>query len=44
MPNCGNILIGIGAFALESGTLVVQGDTTTMCVKANCMCEDKKYD
>ncbi len=31
-PNCGNILAGVGAFALESGMLAVQGETTTVRV------------
>jgi len=31
-PNCGNILAGVGAFAIESGMKVIQGDTTTVRV------------
>lgn len=31
-PNCGNILAGVGAFALESGMMAAQGDTTTVRV------------
>jgi 4-oxalomesaconate tautomerase len=31
-PNCGNILAGVGAFAIESGLLPVQGETTTVRV------------
>lgn len=31
-PNCGNILAGVGAFALESGMVAIQGDTTTVRV------------
>ena len=31
-PNCGNILAGVGAFALESGLLPIQGDLTTVRV------------
>ena len=29
-PNCGNILAGVGAFAIESGLLSIQGETTTV--------------
>jgi len=29
-PNCGNILAGIGAFAIESGMIPIRGDTTTV--------------
>lgn len=31
-PNCGNILSGVGAFALESGLLEITGDTTAVRV------------
>ncbi len=31
-PNCGNILAGVGPFALEAGLIPVQGDTTTVRV------------
>lgn len=31
-PNCGNILAGVGPFALEAGLVPVQGDTTTVRV------------
>nr|HPQ97528.1 PrpF domain-containing protein [Thiolinea sp.] len=31
-PNCGNILAGVGAFALESGMLPVTGDVTSVRV------------
>lgn len=31
-PNCGNILAGIGAFAIESGMIPIRGDTTTVRV------------
>lgn len=31
-PNCGNILAGVGSFALEAGLISVQGDTTTVRV------------
>jgi len=31
-PNCGNILAGVGAFAIESGMLPVQGESTTVRV------------
>ncbi len=31
-PNCGNILAGIGAFALESGMLPITGDQTSVRV------------
>lgn len=31
-PNCGNILAGVGAFALESGMLPITGDVTTVRV------------
>ena len=31
-PNCGNILAGVGPFAIEAGLISVQGDTTTVRV------------
>ncbi len=31
-PNCGNILAGVGPFAIEAGLIPVQGDTTTVRV------------
>lgn len=31
-PNCGNILAGIGAFAIESGMVAIQSETTTLRV------------
>ncbi|MDH3537924.1 MAG: 4-oxalomesaconate tautomerase, partial [Gammaproteobacteria bacterium] len=31
-PNCGNILAGVGAFAIETGMLAVQGEETTIRV------------
>lgn len=31
-PNCGNILAGVGPFAIETGLIPVQGDTTTVRV------------
>jgi 4-oxalomesaconate tautomerase len=31
-PNCGNILAGVGAFAIESGMVAAQGETTTLRV------------
>lgn len=31
-PNCGNILAGVGPFAIEAGLLPVQGETTTVRV------------
>lgn len=31
-PNCGNILAGVGPFALEAGLIPVQSDTTTVRV------------
>jgi 4-oxalomesaconate tautomerase len=31
-PNCGNILAGIGAFAIESGMIPIRGNTTTVRV------------
>lgn len=39
-PNCGNILAGVGAFALESGMMSVQGDTTT--VRVNMLNSDSR--
>lgn len=31
-PNCGNILAGVGAFAIESGLIPVDGDATSVTV------------
>lgn len=31
-PNCGNILAGVGPFAIEAGLIPVQGETTTVRV------------
>lgn len=31
-PNCGNILVGVGPFAIESGMVAIQGDTTIVRV------------
>lgn len=31
-PNCGNILAGVGAFAIESGLIPIQKDTTTVSI------------
>ena len=31
-PNCGNILAGVGAFAIESGLLPIEADITTVRV------------
>ena len=31
-PNCGNILAGVGPFAIESGLIAVDGDTTSVTV------------
>lgn len=31
-PNCGNILAGVGPFAIEAGLIPVQGDSTTLRV------------
>lgn len=41
-PNCGNILAGVGAFAVESGLIQPQGDTTTLriyMVNSSNLCE-----
>jgi len=41
-PNCGNILAGVGAFAIESGMITVQGDVTTVRVhmlNSGSLCE-----
>ncbi len=41
-PNCGNILAGVGAFAIESGLLPAQGDTTSFqiyMVNSGNLCE-----
>ena len=41
-PNCGNILAGVGAFALESGMIATQGETTTVRVhmlNSGSLCE-----
>ncbi len=41
-PNCGNILAGVGAFAIESGLLTAQGDTSTFqiyMVNSGSLCE-----
>ncbi len=41
-PNCGNILAGVGAFAVESGLIQPQGDTTTIriyMVNSSNLCE-----
>lgn len=41
-PNCGNILAGVGAFALESGLLPIQNDVTTIrvfMVNSSKLCE-----
>lgn len=41
-PNCGNILAGVGAFAIESGLFPIQGDTTTIriyMVNSGNLCE-----
>ena len=32
-PNCGNILAGVGPFAIERGLMPVQGETTTVRVR-----------
>lgn len=31
-PNCGNILVGVGPFAIENGMVAIQGGTTTVRV------------
>jgi len=41
-PNCGNILAGVGAFALESGLLPIENDVTTVrvfMVNSSKLCE-----
>jgi 4-oxalomesaconate tautomerase len=41
-PNCGNILAGVGPFAIESGMFPLQGDTTTIrihMVNSGNLCE-----
>ncbi|TXH70586.1 MAG: 4-oxalomesaconate tautomerase [Thiothrix sp.] len=41
-PNCGNILAGVGPFAIEAGLLPVQGDSTTVRVymlNSESLCE-----
>jgi len=41
-PNCGNILAGVGAFALESGMIKANSDTTTIkvnMINSNNICE-----
>ena len=41
-PNCGNILAGVGAFAIESGLLPAQGDITSLriyMVNSDSLCE-----
>jgi len=38
-PNCGNILAGVGAFALESGLLEAQGEVTK--IRVNMINSDK---
>ena len=41
-PNCGNILAGVAAFALESGLMAVRGETTTVRVhmlNSGSLCE-----
>ncbi|WP_020560696.1 4-oxalomesaconate tautomerase [Thiofilum flexile] len=41
-PNCGNILAGVGPFALEAGLLAPQGETTTVrvyMVNSENLCE-----
>ncbi|MEZ5535888.1 MAG: 4-oxalomesaconate tautomerase [Thiolinea sp.] len=39
-PNCGNILAGVGAFALETGMIPFQGDVTT--VRVNMLNSDNR--
>lgn len=41
-PNCGNMLAGVGPFAIETGLVPVQGDTTLVRVRmlnSNNLCE-----
>lgn len=41
-PNCGNILAGVGAFAIESGMFPIQGEITTVriyMVNSGSLCE-----
>lgn len=41
-PNCGNILAGVGPFAIEAGLIPVQGDSTTLRVymlNSESLCE-----
>jgi len=41
-PNCGNILAGVGAFALESGMMKANSETTTIkvnMINSNNICE-----
>ncbi|MDQ5769288.1 4-oxalomesaconate tautomerase [Thiothrix subterranea] len=41
-PNCGNILAGVGSFALESGMVIPSGETTTVRVhmlNSGSLCE-----
>ncbi|WP_020393975.1 4-oxalomesaconate tautomerase [Thiolinea disciformis] len=41
-PNCGNILAGVGPFAVEAGLVAVQGDTTVVrvyMVNSENLCE-----
>lgn len=41
-PNCGNILAGVGAFAIESGLFPTQGETTTVRINmlnSGSLCE-----
>ena len=41
-PNCGNILAGVGSFAIETGMVAIQGDTTTVrvhMVNSSNLCE-----
>lgn len=41
-PNCGNILAGVGAFAIESGLLPAQGDSSSFqiyMVNSGSLCE-----